>query len=58
MPPLRGDVWLADPPRQLQGREQLGHNSSAFIRRQLERFPEQPIYGGGHASILLRRRDG
>jgi len=24
MPPLRGDVWLADPPRQLQGREQLG----------------------------------
>lgn len=24
MPPLRGEVWLADPPRQLQGREQLG----------------------------------
>jgi mRNA interferase MazF len=24
MPPSRGDVWLADPPRQLLGREQLG----------------------------------
>jgi mRNA interferase MazF len=24
MPPLRGEVWLAEPPRQLQGREQLG----------------------------------
>jgi mRNA interferase MazF len=24
MPPSRGEVWLAEPPRQLQGREQLG----------------------------------
>lgn len=24
MPPSRGDVWMAEPPRQLQGRQQLG----------------------------------
>ena len=24
MAPSRGEVWLAEPPRQLQGREQLG----------------------------------
>jgi mRNA interferase MazF len=24
MPPSRGDVWWADPPRALQGREQIG----------------------------------
>jgi mRNA interferase MazF len=24
MPPSRGEVWLANPPRQLQGHEQLG----------------------------------